>query len=138
MGKGENAGYQHFLLFPQCFQKLSFLGSLKVGIVWERVNPFPNKPWVLCACSTGLLKTLWEKEELLVTSNFFSFSYSVFYPFVQLSTILSNLKLSSANFFSSEESKIVVWERVNSLSVKGKTFKLGKIECICKRNKMLI
>ena len=21
MGKGENAGYQHFLLFPQCFQK---------------------------------------------------------------------------------------------------------------------
>ena len=31
--KGENAGYQHFLLFPQCFQKLSFLGSQKVGIV---------------------------------------------------------------------------------------------------------
>ena len=24
MGKGENAGYQHFLLFPQCFQKPSF------------------------------------------------------------------------------------------------------------------
>ena len=21
MGKGENAGYQHFLFFPQCFQK---------------------------------------------------------------------------------------------------------------------
>ena len=32
--KGENAGYQHFLLFPQCFQKASILGSLKVGIVW--------------------------------------------------------------------------------------------------------
>ena len=31
---GENAGYQQFLLFPQCFQKASFLGSLKVGIVW--------------------------------------------------------------------------------------------------------
>ena len=28
MGKGENAGY------PQCFQKLSILGSLKVVIVW--------------------------------------------------------------------------------------------------------
>ena len=38
-GKGENAGYQHFLLFRQCFQKLSFLGSLKVGIVWKRVKP---------------------------------------------------------------------------------------------------
>ena len=30
VGKGENAGYQHFLLFPQCFQKASFSGSLKV------------------------------------------------------------------------------------------------------------
>ena len=27
MGKGENAGYQHFLLFPQCFQKDSYTGS---------------------------------------------------------------------------------------------------------------
>ena len=33
-GKGENAGYQHFLLFPQCFQMDSSSGSLKVGIVW--------------------------------------------------------------------------------------------------------
>ena len=31
--KGENAGYQHFLLFPQCFPKLSSLGLLKVAIV---------------------------------------------------------------------------------------------------------
>ena len=31
--KGENAGYQHFLLFLQCFPKPS-LGSLRVGIVW--------------------------------------------------------------------------------------------------------
>ena len=33
MGKGENAGYQHFLLFLQCFQKASSTGSLKVGTV---------------------------------------------------------------------------------------------------------
>ena len=33
VGKGENAGYQHFLLFPPCFQKVSCLGLLKVGIV---------------------------------------------------------------------------------------------------------
>ena len=32
--KGENADYQHFLLFPQCFPKPTSLGSLKVGIVW--------------------------------------------------------------------------------------------------------
>ena len=34
VGKGENAGYLHFLLFPQCFQKATFSRSLKVGIVW--------------------------------------------------------------------------------------------------------
>ena len=33
VGKRENAGYQHFLLFPQCFQKSSFPRSFKVGIV---------------------------------------------------------------------------------------------------------
>ena len=32
MGNGENAGYQHFLLFPQCFQKTSFQGASGVGI----------------------------------------------------------------------------------------------------------
>ena len=34
VGKGGNDGYQHFLLFPQCFQKVSFFGLLKIGIVW--------------------------------------------------------------------------------------------------------
>ena len=34
VGRGENAGYQHFLLFPQYFPKPSPLGLLKVGIVW--------------------------------------------------------------------------------------------------------
>ena len=34
VGKGENTGYQHFLLFLQCFLKPYALGALKVGIVW--------------------------------------------------------------------------------------------------------
>ena len=38
VGKGENAGYQHFLLFPQCCPKLSSLAWFKVMIVWGRVN----------------------------------------------------------------------------------------------------
>ena len=29
VGKGEKAGYQHFLLFPQCFQKGFFLRVVK-------------------------------------------------------------------------------------------------------------
>ena len=36
VGKGENAGLQHFLLFPQCFEKASF--QEKGVIVWEWVN----------------------------------------------------------------------------------------------------
>ena len=34
LGKGENAGIQHFLLFPQCFPKASTLRLFKVMIVW--------------------------------------------------------------------------------------------------------
>ena len=33
-GKGENAGYQHLLLFSQCFQKPSLPGLWKPWIVW--------------------------------------------------------------------------------------------------------
>ena len=43
VGKGENAGYQHFLLFPQWFHKLSFPEVLKVGIMWWRVNQYAYK-----------------------------------------------------------------------------------------------
>ena len=38
VGTGENAGYQHFLLFPQCFEKVSFPEASKGVIVWESVN----------------------------------------------------------------------------------------------------
>ena len=34
--------------------------------VLKSLNPFPNLPWFLPVCSTSLLKTLWEKEKLLV------------------------------------------------------------------------
>ena len=32
VGKGENASYQHFLLFPQCFEKVSFPDTSK-GVI---------------------------------------------------------------------------------------------------------
>ena len=38
VGKGENASYQHFLLFPQCFPKTSTTGSLKVLTMWYRLK----------------------------------------------------------------------------------------------------
>ena len=50
VGKGENAGYQHFLLFLHCFQKVSFFGSLKSGFCGKELThshtttPF-DAPW---------------------------------------------------------------------------------------------
>ena len=52
----------------------------------------------------------------------FSFPHNDFYPFGERSAI-QNSKFSSANSFSSEESKCVIWERVNTEeigSTKGK------------------
>ena len=58
----------------------------------KELSPFPNKPWFLRVCRTSLLKPLWEKEKLLVTSNF-SFSYSVLYLFGELSAIVIKSKI---------------------------------------------
>ena len=77
------------------------MGTVVVNVIWkliqkvwtseylaflfiQDINPFPNKP--LCVCNTSLLKTLWEKEKLLVTSNFY-FSHSVSLSFEELSSI---------------------------------------------------
>ena len=38
VGKGQNASYQHFLLFPLCFQKASTPDASKGVIVWEWVK----------------------------------------------------------------------------------------------------
>ena len=63
-------------------------------------NPFPNKPWFLLVCSAGLLKTLWEKEKLLLMSNF-SFSFSIMYRFGELSAIILEFKIVSCEHFES-------------------------------------
>ena len=62
-------------------------------------NPFPNtSPDFLPVCRTSLLKTLWEKEKLLVTSNF-SFSHCVFYPLGELSAIFIKFEIVVCKLF---------------------------------------
>ena len=51
-----------------CYTRSDKVSRKLVSLVF---NPSRNKPLFLCVCSTSLLKTLWEKEKLLVTSNFF-------------------------------------------------------------------
>ena len=81
----------------------------------QKFNPFPNKPWLLRVCSISFLKTPWEKEKLLVMSNF-SFSHSIFYPF--WTTFfpfhqIQNCRLQTLSVWKSL--KFVVWERVASV-----------------------
>ena len=68
---------------PHCFLRATILTLYSID---THFNPFPNKRWFLRVCSTNLLKTLWEKEKLLLTSNF-SFSHTVFYPLEELFAI---------------------------------------------------
>ena len=58
------------------------------------------------------LKILWEKEKLLVTSNF-SFSNSVFFPFGELSVTFITVKIVVCkSLLVGMSLKFVVWERV--------------------------
>ena len=104
------------LLFPQCFLPfsekkfnfsvtfiLSFANSFNLdqsknlfGIY--RIISFPKKPWFSCVCCTSFLKTLQEKEKLLVKSNF-SFSHSVFYPHEELSSIFIKFEIVVCKHF---------------------------------------
>ena len=81
-----------------------FYDNFSTAISPRVVNSFPDKPWFLCVSNTILLKTLWEKKKLLITSNFFFF-HSVFYPFQELFAVFINFKLLSVNSFNLEESK---------------------------------
>ena len=65
-----------FLIFFAIIIK-SFCLSHVIDSLSNHINPFLNKPWFSRVCRRCLLKPLWEKEKLLVTSNF-SFSHSVF------------------------------------------------------------
>ena len=47
---------------------------------------------------TSLLKILWKKEKLLVTSNY-SFSHSVFYPFEEISSIFIEFEIVICKLF---------------------------------------
>ena len=107
-------------------------GGIQVHVYWQKVrvewwirllaylfsnemtvNPFPNKSWFSCVCSPSLLKTLREKEKLLVTSNF-SLSHNVFYllwrTFCHYHRV-QNCRLQTLSVW--ESLKFVVWKRVN-------------------------
>ena len=83
------------MVFNAVFNSISVISQLPVHLSmlsWSSLNPFPNKPWFLRMCGKSLLKTMWKKEKLLVTSNF-TFFHGVFYPFSELSAIFTRFEI---------------------------------------------
>ena len=97
-GKRRKCWLPAFSPFPTMFSSMSKTFITFILSLANAFNSFPNKPWFLRVCSTSLLKTLREKEKLLIRSNF-SFSLSVFYPFGQLSAIFIKFKIVVCKFF---------------------------------------
>ena len=73
--------------------------SLLQTAILAWLNTFPNKPWFFRVSSTSLLKTLWEKEKLLVKKPDFSFSHSVFYSFGELPAIFTKFEIVLCKLF---------------------------------------
>ena len=74
-------------------------------------NPFPNKIWFLLVCSTYLLKKNVGKGKIAPSEQFFLFPQSFSTRLDNFLAFSTNLKLSSVNSFTLEESKICRWER---------------------------
>ena len=70
---------------------------------------FPKQALFLRVCSTSALKTLWEKEKLLVTSNF-SFSHSLVFPFREPSATFIKSKIVVCKLLPFEIVKILSFE----------------------------
>ena len=98
-GRREKCWFPAFSFYLHCFQKLFLLGRQKSSLYGKNsINPFPNEPCFFRICSITRLKTLWEKEKLLATSNC-PFSHSVFYPLRELSAISEKFKIVVCKLF---------------------------------------
>ena len=104
VGFGKHCSKRRKCWLPTVFSAL----TKRKTFILSMFNPFSNKPWFLHICSTSLLKTLWEKEKLLITSNF-SFSHRVFYLFGELFAIFIK--------FDIVVRKLFLFGRVENLSV---------------------
>ena len=112
---GTIVDFQHFLLSPQCFlhhkENLHHLNHNET-VICNCFNPFPNKPRFLLVFSTSLLKTLWEKEKLLVTSNF-SILPQCFLPVWRTFCYFNQIWNCRLQTLSVRKSlKFFVWEKV--------------------------
>ena len=79
------------------FKKLLSQSCYKFGLCGKELTLSQTSPGFYVS-AVEVLKTLWEKEKLLVTSNF-SFSHSVFIRFGEHSAIFIKFKIVVCKFF---------------------------------------
>ena len=77
------------------------------------------------------LKTLWEKEKMLVTS-IFSFSHNVFYPSKTNFNFSATFNLSSANAFNLDQSKNLSFGKELTLSQTSPGFYVSAVQVLWK------
>ena len=102
--------------------------SLGKGLKALFLNPFLEKsPSFTCLQHKSVENTV-GKEKLLIMSNF-SFSHSVFYPFGELSAILSSSKIVVCKLFQFGSLKFVIWERVKVVQTWNCLMKVKDYNC---------
>ena len=87
VGKGENAVTRSSLFFPFILIILS-RNHQNLPFCCDGLNLSQTSPGFISVCKASPLKALWEKEKLLLTSNF-SFSHCLFYSFEEVSAFYS-------------------------------------------------
>ena len=95
-----------YFFAPLILCSLIFTHSVCKTKICDEVVDGPEKTihsFIMCLQYRSFLKTQWEKEKLLVISNF-SFSHNVFYPFGELAAIFMKIEMLSAH--SSEFGRI--------------------------------
>ena len=128
MGKGENASYQHFLLFPQYFQA-SCSWLVKVTLVLLTINSFPNNPPAFSPfptmCSTiSKTQIITLATFTLSSANAFNLVKSKISLFRKELRVFLNPFLHMYSFYHIEEKnfKKTSWKKVKLLKMSNFTF----------------
>ena len=100
VGKGENAGYQHFLLFTQCFQKDS---PTNFGLCGSRVNQ--KFYWF---SERSQVKT-WCKDVKMLVTSIFSSSHNFVYPIKEKLLHLRHIEIVGHKCFWTSINFFCVW-----------------------------
>ena len=108
---------RNFFFCHYVFIKPSSAEVLESIYIRERVKPFPVTDSVWRLCSRWILKTIWQKEKLLIIS-IFSFCHNMFNSILKLNIFIKRFPIFFSRWFKSHLLLVCfMWERVKPYSV---------------------